>query len=288
MYVDGGSALEILYEHCFNRISLEIKNQLVLAITPLIGFSGEVIWSIGQIQLLVTIRDEEHSASAWMNFLVVRSPSPYNEIRRRPGVRKLQAVPSTAHRMLKIVVERGIITLKSSMLVPLECAMVSGPEGSLSFTKPQKKRGQAADRIQAIQKEVEKLMEARIMKEVHYHDWLSNPVMVKKHDDSWRMCVDFKDLNKACPKDGYLQPEIDWKVESLCGFPFICFLEAYKGYHQIQMAEEDKEKTAFITSQGIFCYTKMPFGMRNAGATYQRLVWTKHSINKLAETSKYM
>ncbi|GJS37030.1 reverse transcriptase domain-containing protein [Tanacetum coccineum] len=96
--------------------------------------------------------------------------------------------------------------------------------------------------------------------------------MVKKHDNSWRMCVDFKDLNKACPKDGYPLPEIDWKVESLCGFPFKCFLDTYKGYHQIQMAKEDEEKTAFITSQGIFCYTKMPFGLRNAGATYQRLV----------------
>ncbi|GKC10043.1 reverse transcriptase domain-containing protein [Tanacetum coccineum] len=96
--------------------------------------------------------------------------------------------------------------------------------------------------------------------------------MVRKHDNSWRMCVDFKDLNKACPKDGYPLPEIDWKVESLCGFPFKCFLDAYKGYHQIQMAKEDEEKTAFITNQGIFCYTKMPFGLRNAGATYQRLV----------------
>ncbi|GJU09132.1 reverse transcriptase domain-containing protein [Tanacetum coccineum] len=116
----------------------------------------------------------------------------------------------------------------------------------------QKKRGQAADRNQAIQEEVGKLMEAGIMKEI--------------------MCVDFKDLNKACPKGGYPLPEIDWKVESLCGFPFKCFLDAYKGYHQIQMAKEDEEKTAFIMSQGIFCYTKMPFGLRNARATYQRLV----------------
>ncbi|GJT38851.1 reverse transcriptase domain-containing protein [Tanacetum coccineum] len=110
------------------------------------------------------------------------------------------------------------------------------------------------------------------MKEVHYHSWLSKPVMVKKHDGSWRMCVDFKDLNKACPQDGYPLPEIDWKVESLCGYPFKCFLDAYKGYHQIKMAEEDEEKTAFITSQGIFCYTKMLFGLKNVGATYQRLV----------------
>ncbi|GJU48061.1 reverse transcriptase domain-containing protein [Tanacetum coccineum] len=110
------------------------------------------------------------------------------------------------------------------------------------------------------------------MREVHYHDWLSNPVMVKKHDGSWRMCVDFTDLNKACPQDCYPLPEIDLKVKSLCGYPFKCFLDAYKGYHQIQMAESDEEKTAFHTSQGVYCYTKMPFGLKNAGATYQRLV----------------
>ncbi|GJV08074.1 reverse transcriptase domain-containing protein [Tanacetum coccineum] len=111
------------------------------------------------------------------------------------------------------------------------------------------------------------------MKEVHYYNWLSNPIMVKKHDKCWRMCVDFKDLNKACPKDGYRLPEIDLKVESLCGYPFKCFLDMYKGYHQIKMAKEDEEKTTFITSQGIFCYSKMPFGLKNAGATYQRLVY---------------
>nr|GFC53929.1 reverse transcriptase domain-containing protein [Tanacetum cinerariifolium] len=108
----------------------------------------------------------------------------------------------------------------------------------------QKKRGQAPERAKAIQSEVQKLVKARIMREVYYHDWLSNPVMVKKHDGSWRMCVDFTDLNKACPQDCYPMPEIDWKVESLCGYPFKCFLDAYKGYHQIQLAEVDEEKTA--------------------------------------------
>nr|GFB59871.1 reverse transcriptase domain-containing protein [Tanacetum cinerariifolium] len=62
------------------------------------------------------------------------------------------------------------------------------------------------------------------------------------------------------------------EVESLCGYPFKFFLDAYKGYHQIQMAKEDEEKTAFHTSQDVYCYTKMPFGLKNAGATYQRLV----------------
>ncbi|GKD97542.1 hypothetical protein Tco_1381439, partial [Tanacetum coccineum] len=72
----------------------------------------------------------------------------------------------------------------------------------------QKKRGQAPERNKAIQEKVEKLVDARIMKEVYYHSWLSNPVMVKKHDKTWRMCVDFKDLNNACPKDCYPLPEI--------------------------------------------------------------------------------
>nr|GEX41617.1 reverse transcriptase domain-containing protein [Tanacetum cinerariifolium] len=96
--------------------------------------------------------------------------------------------------------------------------------------------------------------------------------MVKKHDGNWRMCVDFTDLNKVCPPDCYPLPEIDWKVESFCGYPFEYFLDAYKGYHQIQLAVTDEEKTAFHTGQGVYCYTKMPFGLKNSGATYQRLM----------------
>nr|GEW92409.1 reverse transcriptase domain-containing protein [Tanacetum cinerariifolium] len=150
------------------------------------------------------------------------------------------------------------------------------------LTHKVKKRGQAPDRNKAIQEEVSKLVEAKITREVHYHDWLSNPVMVKKHDGSWRMCVDFTYF-KACPKDCYPLPEIDWKVESLCGYPFKCFLDAYKGYHQIQIAEEDEEKTTFHTNQRVFCYTKMLFGLKNAGATYRRLVDNAFK-KRLAET----
>ncbi|GJV44989.1 reverse transcriptase domain-containing protein [Tanacetum coccineum] len=299
IYVDGGSASEILYEHCFSRLHLEIKKQLIPATTSLIGFSGEIIWLIGQIQLLVKIGDEELSASAWMNFMVLRLPSPYNEIIRRPGVRKLQAVPSTAHGMLKILVEGGVITLKSSKLVSLECAVVSGPKETSSATKPIIKEivkiainpeypEQTIMIGSALTEEGRNKLCGLLQRNLDIFAWkpadmtgvprhiAEHRLNVRKgcslHDDSWRMCVDFKDLSKACPKDGYLLPEIDWKVESLCRFPFKCFLDAYKGYHQILMAKEDEEKTAFITSQGIFCYTKMPFDMRNAGATYQCLV----------------
>ena len=81
----------------------------------------------------------------------------------------------------------------------------------------QKKCDQAPDHAKVILEEVYKLVDAGIMREVYYHDRLSNPVTVKESDGSWRMCVDFTDLNKACPQDCYPLPEIDWKVESLCG-----------------------------------------------------------------------
>ncbi|GJX20228.1 reverse transcriptase domain-containing protein [Tanacetum coccineum] len=316
MYVDEGSSTEVLYEHCFNRLRPEIKSQMVPATTSLTGFSGETIWPLGQLRLLVTIGDADHSIKAWMNFMIVRSLSPYNGIIGRPGIREIQAVPSTAHGMLKFPADGGIVTIRSTILIPAECATVTTSSkeipkeagvrhenfkvaphpnfpdqevaigGTISaissrtsaqypgriFARSTEKKGQAPERAKAIQAEVQKLVKAGIMREVYYHDWLSNPVMVKKHDGSWRMCVDFTDLNKACPQDCYPLPEIDWKVESLYGYPFKCFLDAYKGYHQIQMAESDEEKTTFHTSQGVYCYTKMPFGLKNAGATYQRLV----------------
>ncbi|GKC47925.1 hypothetical protein Tco_1065647 [Tanacetum coccineum] len=127
MYVDGGSSSEILYEHCFNRFRPEVRNQMVPATTPLVGFSGEIIWPLGKISLLVKICDEEHSTSARMNFMVVRSPSPYNKIIGRPGVRKIRAIPSMAHGMLKFPVVGEIVTLRSSRVIPLECLMVLEP-----------------------------------------------------------------------------------------------------------------------------------------------------------------
>nr|GEY10135.1 reverse transcriptase domain-containing protein [Tanacetum cinerariifolium] len=209
-------------------------------------------------RLLVTIGDADHSTRAWMNFMIVRSLSPYNGIIGRPEIKEIQAVPSTAHGMLKFLVDGGIITIRSTILIPAKCATVitssevakeagvrhenikvalhpnfPDQEPSDMTGVPQlvaehrlniqvgyspvwqKKRGQAPERAKAIQAEVQKFVEAWIMREVYYHDWLSNPVM---------------------------------------------------------LAESDEETTAFHTGQRVYCYTKMSFGLKNAGATYQRLV----------------
>ena len=112
----------------------------------------------------------------------------------------------------------------------------------------------------------------KFTREVYYLDWLANIVMVKKANGRWRMCVDFTDLNKACPKDSYPLPRIDQLVNSTAGHKLLSFMDAFSGYNQIQMDKVDQEKTSFVTSQGLFCYEVMPFGLKNAGATYQRLV----------------
>ena len=120
--------------------------------------------------------------------------------------------------------------------------------------------------------EVDKLFAANFIREVFYPDWLANVVMVKKDTGKWQMCVDFTDLNKACPKDSFPLPRIDQLVDSTAGHKLLTFMDAFSGYNQIVMDESDQEKTSFITSRGLFCYKVMPFGLKNAGATYQRLM----------------
>ena len=136
----------------------------------------------------------------------------------------------------------------------------------------QKRRVFAPEQNQAVTDEVNKLLSTCFIQEVYYPDWLANVVLVKKANGKWRMCVDFTDLNKACPKDSFPLPRIDQLVDSTAGYRLLMFMDAFSGYNQIKMAEEDQEKTTFITSQGLNCYKVMPFRLKNARATYQRLV----------------
>jgi hypothetical protein len=126
------------------------------------------------------------------------------------------------------------------------------------------------DRRRAIGVELRKLLEAGFIKEVFHPTWLTNPVLVKKNNGKWRMCVDYTSLNKACPNVPFPLPRIDQIVDSTAGCELLCFLDAYSGYHQIKMKESDQLTTSFITPFGMYCYVTMSFGLRNAGATYQR------------------
>src|SRR6266542_5160633 len=142
----------------------------------------------------------------------------------------------------------------------------------------QKVRRQALEHQDVIRLKVDKLLRAGFIHEVRHPDWLANPVVVPKANGKWRVCIDYTDLNKACPKDPFPLPRIDQIVDSTAGCDLLCFLDAYSGYHHISMCREDEEKTAFVAPSGVFCYTRMPFGLKNAGPTYQRGVqYTLHS-----------
>ncbi|GJR50210.1 reverse transcriptase domain-containing protein [Tanacetum coccineum] len=356
---------------------------------------GKVSYPMGVIDLEVTMEECGKTQTVIMEFAVVKSPSPYNALLGRTGMRSLGVVASTIHSMMKFPTSNGITTISTTRETLTECrqikeaqdlsrhAQVTDPtpmqtssevvNPRLSFApvetrprrpgkepmqldgtegrqqldkgrrlpkssveekivindnyplvtiggglsaecrhamihilrknvdifawtladmtgipraitehsldtyphiepKAQKKRSLAPDRRKVVTDEVNEWLKAGIVRRVRYPTWVANPVLVKKVDGSWRMCIDFKDLNKACLKNLYPLPEIEWKIESLMGFQYKCFLNAYKGYHQIQMTKKDEEKMALHTEEGVFCYTKMPFGLKNAGATYQRLV----------------
>ena len=136
----------------------------------------------------------------------------------------------------------------------------------------QKRRSFAPERHKAINEEVGKLLRENAIREVEYPEWLANVALVKKENDKWQLCIDFIDLNRVCPKDSFPLPQIDLIVDAITGHELLNFVDAFSGYNQINMDPNDQEKTSFVTGQGTYCYRVMPFELKNAEATYQRLV----------------
>ncbi|GJT02266.1 reverse transcriptase domain-containing protein [Tanacetum coccineum] len=222
IYVDGGSASEILYEHSFNRLRPKAMSE---------EDSSSPVNSSRNAKILGPRRDT-HAPKKQNNPLKCTMVSglkaqPFDIIQAAEERIKVAIHLEYPEQTIAIgftLVEEGHKALcdllrRSLAVFAWKPADMTGvprhiAEHRLNVREGcslvrQKKRSQAPEKDKATQEEVEKLVDADIMKEVHYHSWLSNPVMVKKHDDRWRMCVDFKDLNKACPKDGYPLPEID-------------------------------------------------------------------------------
>ena len=139
--------------------------------------------------------------------------------------------------------------------------------------KKERLRRFSAEKREAIKKELAKLLTTGFMKEVYHPERLANRVLVlKKNNNKWTMCVDYTDLNKHCPKDPFRLPRIDQVIDSTAGCVLLSFLDCYSCYHQIALKEEDQIKTAFITPFGAYAYKTMSFGLKNAGATYQRAI----------------
>jgi hypothetical protein len=131
--------------------------------------------------------------------------------------------------------------------------------------------------------EVDKLIKAGFIKEIQYPWWLANIVPVEKKNGQIRVCVDFRDLNRACPKDDFPLPITELVVDATTGFAALSFMDGSSGYNQIKMDPHDAYDTAFRTPKGNFYYMVMPFGLKNAGATYQRAM--QHILDDLIHHS---
>ncbi|XP_035845188.1 uncharacterized protein LOC118491476 [Helianthus annuus] len=312
IFIDPGSTADIIYEQCFNQFDQEDKARLEPVDYPLTGFCNEAVFPLGQISFPVLLSDGRNSRTEEVTFMVLPAHSRHDILLGRESQGDFSMICSAPHSAIGFPTETGIALIYASkevlatdeirpakaskpaprkeaekwvlnsaypeQTVTLGPAMSDlTPEHQLNVSEDAKpvvhtKRHLGDIKHDAMKEQVLELLNAGIIREVRYQTWVASPVMVKKPNGSWRMCVDYKDLNKACPRDCYALPDIDEKIDSLATFRWKCFLDCYKGYHQVQMAVQDEDKTAFRTPTGLYCYTKMPFGLKNAGATYQRLM----------------
>nr|GEW74872.1 hypothetical protein [Tanacetum cinerariifolium]GEX00487.1 hypothetical protein [Tanacetum cinerariifolium] len=292
VYMDSGSTCEVIYEHCFEKLNPTIKATRVNTKIPLVGFSRKRSWSVGEVPLEITIGEHPLSRIEILNFVIVKSDSPHNMLLGRTAMQKMGIVVLIIYGAIKFhtkkevrivlsVGEAGEETKKARRTLTISKERIP----SCDDTENDKhlpmdtcrhdgnsENHHGLDRNASACKEAEELTKAGIIRKVKHQTWVAKPVMVKKNDGGWRMCVDSTNINKAYLKDCYPLPQIDWKIESLVEFSLKCFMYAYKGCHQIYMAEEDEDKTAFFVGEGVFGYEKMPVGLKNARATYQRLV----------------
>jgi hypothetical protein len=120
------------------------------------------------------------------------------------------------------------------------------------------------EKHKVIDEEVHKLLKAGFIKEVHHPEWLANPILFKKKNGKWRMCVDYTSLNKACPKVPFPLPRIDQIIDSTVRCETLSFLDAYFCYHEIKMKESDQLTTSFITPSACIAMLLCPsiYGMQ--------------------------
>jgi hypothetical protein len=115
-------------------------------------------------------------------------------------------------------------------------------------------------------------------------EWVSNPVPIDKKGGSIRVCVDYRDINKACPKDNFPTPFVDQIVDDYARSEIFSLMDGFSGYNQINIAPEDQHKIDFICPWGTFSYRKLPFGLKNAGVTLQRaMLYAFHDIKHIVQ-----
>nr|XP_023903529.1 uncharacterized protein LOC112015361 [Quercus suber] len=264
--IDNGSSADILYYSAFQQMRLG-RDLLRPTSSPLVGFGGMKVQPVGSVSLPVTVGAYPQQVTKEVNFLVVDCSSSYNAIIGRPTLNRWKAITSTYHLSVKFPTEHGTGQVHGDQLAARECylAMLAADEQVQAMIIEEKKV--VAEPVEALED-------------------------IPLDDDNPERCtrvgadLEVKPVRQkkrvfAPERDNAIKEEVQKLiaakfirelVDSTAGHKLLSFLDAFSGYNQIRMDKADQEKTSFVTSQGLFCYEVMPFGLKNAGATYQRLV----------------
>ncbi|KAG7595380.1 Ribonuclease H-like superfamily [Arabidopsis thaliana x Arabidopsis arenosa] len=199
--IDTGSSVDLIFLDTLTRMGIS-KHDVKGPPSPLVSFSSETSMSLGTIVLPVSAR----GIVKMTEFTVFDRSTAYNVILSTPRIYEMKAVPSTYHQCIKFPTGTGI-----EEMTGIDTKVISHELNIDPTFKPikQKQRKLGPERAEAVNVEVQRLLDAGLMREVKYPDWLANHVVVKKKNGKWRVCVDFTDLNKACPKDIFPLPHID-------------------------------------------------------------------------------
>uniref|UniRef100_A0A2N9HQJ4 Uncharacterized protein n=1 Tax=Fagus sylvatica TaxID=28930 RepID=A0A2N9HQJ4_FAGSY len=276
--IDQGSCFEIMYPDLFHGLGLK-QTDLQPYDVPLIGFSGESIRPMGQITMTV----HTGPISLDTEFLVVDVPSPYTAIMGRRWLHKLKAVPSSLHQKLRFPTDFGIMEIKGDQVASKQCVMAAIKQNPPGAKQKGKKRNILRSVGDLNPDDRTKLVNF-LTSNVDVFAW--DPYEVPGVDPDYiqhRLNVD--PHSKPVQQKSRRSAPVHAEAMQQPGHDRMSFLDAFQGYHQIALSPEDREKTAFITPLGIYCYKVMPFGLKNAGATYQRMVTRmfKDQIGKTME-----
>ncbi|KAJ9561324.1 hypothetical protein OSB04_006484 [Centaurea solstitialis] len=240
------------------------RSNIVRRTTTLIGFNGDMTITLGEITLPVFAK----GINKQTKFNVIDCQSAYNAILGRPWIHDMKASQDAVQSYNDLQLEEIILDPKHpDRKVFVGATLPPDIKNSILNVDPsfkpikQKHRKFAPERNKVINDEVDNLLKTGKIREVKYPDWLANVVVVQKKNGKWRVCIDFTDLNKDCPKDPFPLPHIDAMVDASAGHELLTFMDAYSGYNQILMHMDDQKKTAFMTDKGIYCYKVMPFGL---------------------------